>query len=136
MGNLSGLTIYVTCMPRLSNRRAPRRYRVMRIVFLTYSTSTKICDIPTGATQQRWELRICQIFKQSVMNHLVNHRMSERQQMRWSPEGAHYLLQVRTELLNVTLPARYRILYPGFHRASEYVDLVARRTPPNLRNTN
>jgi hypothetical protein len=63
------------------------------------------------------------------MNHPVNHRMSERQQMRWSPEGAHYLLQVRTELLNGTLPARYRILYPGFHQDPEYVDLVARRTP-------
>jgi hypothetical protein len=49
--------------------------------------------------------------------------------MRWSPEGAHYLLQVRTELLNGTLPARYRILYPGFHQDPEYVDLVARRTP-------
>jgi hypothetical protein len=38
------------------------------------------------------------------MNHLVNHRLSKKQQTRWSPEGAHYLLQVRAELLNGTLP--------------------------------
>jgi hypothetical protein len=28
------------------------------------------------------------------MNHLINHRMSKKQQMRWSPAGAHSLLQV------------------------------------------
>jgi hypothetical protein len=43
------------------------------------------------------------------MNHLVNHRLSKKQQMRWSPAGAHYLLQVRAELLNGTLTDAYRV---------------------------
>ena len=32
----------------------------------------------------------------------------EKQQMRWSPGGAHYLLQVRAEVLNGALLDRYR----------------------------
>jgi hypothetical protein len=37
------------------------------------------------------------------MNHLVHPGLSKNQQMRWSLEGAHNLLQVRAELLNGTL---------------------------------
>ena len=48
------------------------------------------------------------------MNDLVNHRSSKKQQMRWSPEGAHYLLQVRAELLNGTLLDGYRLANPRF----------------------
>ena len=53
------------------------------------------------------------------MNHLINHRMSKKQQMRWTPAGAHYLLQVRVELLNGTLLDRYGML--------------SLRSPPDLR---
>ena len=107
--------------------------QVLRLIaeFRGYVCSNRRCvrDFAKARAEGR---RISTAHVESVMNHLVNHRMSKRQQMRWSPEGAHYLLQVRTELLNGTLPARYRILYPGFHQAPEYVDLVARRTPPPL----
>jgi len=41
------------------------------------------------------------------MNHLVNHRMRKKQQMRWSPEGAH-LLDVRADLPNGSLTDWYR----------------------------
>jgi hypothetical protein len=55
------------------------------------------------------------------MNHLINHRMSKRQQMRWSPRGAHCLLQVRTELLNGTLLGRYRCWHQRFRGKSRYI---------------
>ena len=54
------------------------------------------------------------------MNHLVNHRLSKKQQMRWSPEGAHYLLQVRAELLNGTLTDAYRVANPRFRGPSGF----------------
>jgi hypothetical protein len=54
------------------------------------------------------------------MNDLVNHRLSKKQQMRWSPEGAHYLLQVRAELFNGTLIDGYRIANPGFRGPSGF----------------
>jgi hypothetical protein len=54
------------------------------------------------------------------MNHLVNHRLSKKQQMRWSPEGAHYLLQVRAELLNRTLLDGDRIANSRFRGPSGF----------------
>ena len=42
--------------------------------------------------------RISSASAESVMNHVVNRRMSKRQQMRWSMKGAHCLLQTRVEL--------------------------------------
>jgi hypothetical protein len=35
-------------------------------------------------------------------------RMVKKQQMRWSPRGAHLLLQIRTRILNDTLTDDYR----------------------------
>lgn len=51
---------------------------------------------------------------ESTINRLVNHRMNKRQQMSWSQTGAHYLLQVRTAMLNGRLGAILARWYPGF----------------------
>jgi len=40
--------------------------------------------------------------------------------MRWSPAGAHYLLQVRAELLNGTLTDAYRVANPRFRGPSGF----------------
>jgi hypothetical protein len=37
---------------------------------------------------------------ESTVNQLVNARMNKRRQMRWSPQGAHRVLQVRAALLD------------------------------------
>ena len=37
---------------------------------------------------------------ESTVNQLVNARMNKRRQMRWSPRGAHRLLQVRAAVLD------------------------------------
>jgi hypothetical protein len=37
---------------------------------------------------------------ESTVNHLVNARMNKRRQMRWSPRGAHHVLQVRAAVLD------------------------------------
>jgi hypothetical protein len=37
---------------------------------------------------------------ESAVNQLIDTRMSKFQQMRWSPTGAHLLLQVRAELVD------------------------------------
>jgi hypothetical protein len=38
----------------------------------------------------------------------------KKQQMRWTPRGAHLLLQVRTRVLNNDLAADFHRWYPGF----------------------
>jgi hypothetical protein len=77
-------------------------------------------SVPDFAKQRAAGHRISTAHVESVMNHLVNHRLSKKQQMRWSPAGAHYLLQVRAELLNGTLIDRYRANHPRFRRPSEF----------------
>ena len=39
--------------------------------------------------------------------------MVKKQQMQWSPSGAHYLLQARTAVLNGDLPNYFERWYPG-----------------------
>jgi hypothetical protein len=52
-------------------------------------------------------------FVESAVNQVISKRMVKKQQMRWSPRGAHLLLQIRTRILN-TLADDYRRWYPGF----------------------
>jgi len=40
--------------------------------------------------------------------------MDKKQQMRWTPRGAHLLLQVRTRVLNNDLADAFGRWYPGF----------------------
>ena len=42
---------------------------------------------------------------ESVVNSLVNARMNKRRQMRWSPEGAHRVLQVQAAVMDGRLHA-------------------------------
>lgn len=45
---------------------------------------------------------------ESAVNQVVNARMCKRQQMRWSPRGAHLLAQVRCAVINGDLASRLR----------------------------
>ena len=48
-------------------------------------------------------------FKSAMaVNELVSARMAKRRQMRWSEQGAHLLVQVRSAVLNGTLRPRER----------------------------
>ncbi len=77
-------------------------------------------SLPDFAKQRAAGHRISTAYVESVMNHLVNHRLSKKQQMRWSPAGAHYLLQVRAELLNPSLLDGYRMANPRFRGPSGF----------------
>ena len=43
---------------------------------------------------------------EAAVNQVLNHRMCKRQQMRWSPRGAHLLAQVRCAVINGDLSER------------------------------
>jgi len=53
-------------------------------------------------------------FVESTVNYVVAKRFTKRQQMQWSPEGAHLLLQMRTRVLNGELEQMFRDWHPGF----------------------
>jgi hypothetical protein len=49
---------------------------------------------------------------ESAVNQIISKRMVKKQQMRWTPRGAHLLLQVRTRVLNDQLAADFARWYP------------------------
>jgi hypothetical protein len=51
--------------------------------------------------------------------------MVKKQQMRWSPQGAHLFLQVRTRVLNDDLATDFARWHPGFTHHNGPVELVS-----------
>ena len=51
--------------------------------------------------------------------------MVKKQQMRWTPSGAHLLLQVRSRVLNDDLAEDFHRWYPGFSHTAEHTDIAA-----------
>ena len=51
--------------------------------------------------------------------------MVKKQQMRWSPRGAHLLLQVRTRVLNNDLAGDFACWYPGLTNSDQPLDASA-----------
>jgi hypothetical protein len=49
---------------------------------------------------------------ESLVNALLTKRLSKKQSMQWTPEGAHLLLQIRTRTLNGDLADSFRQWYP------------------------
>jgi hypothetical protein len=51
-------------------------------------------------------------FVESTINQLIAKRFVKKQQMRWTPRGAHLLLQVRVHVLNGEFGAAFERWYP------------------------
>jgi hypothetical protein len=54
-----------------------------------------------------------------AVNQVVSKRMVTKQQLRWTPRGAHLLLQVRTKVLDEGLTAVFPPWSPAFVAAPE-----------------
>jgi hypothetical protein len=63
--------------------------------------------------------RISTGFVESTINQLVAKRFVKRQQMGWTPRGAHLLLQVRVQALNDDLRSSFECWYPNLQRRHE-----------------
>ena len=75
--------------------------------------------IPNYGERYRCGERISTGFVESTINQVVAKRFCKRQQMQWTPHGAHLLLQTRTRVLNGELDSRFRQWYPGFRLSEE-----------------
>jgi hypothetical protein len=51
---------------------------------------------------------------EAAINQVVSKRMVKKQQMAWSPRGAHLLLQIRTRVLDEEWENTFRRWYPAF----------------------
>jgi hypothetical protein len=71
-------------------------------------------EIPNYGERYRCGEPISTATAEATVNRVISRRMVKKQQMRWSPRGAHLLLQVRTRVLNDDLAADFARWYPGF----------------------
>jgi hypothetical protein len=60
--------------------------------------------IPNYGERYRYGEAISNAFVESAVNKVVSKRMVKKQQMGWSPRGAHLLLQTRTRCSTTTSP--------------------------------
>ena len=75
---------------------------------------------PNYGERWRYGETISTAFVESTVNQVISKRMVKKQQMRWSQQGAHLLLQVRTRVLNDELREVFREWYPSFTQGDEY----------------
>lgn len=80
--------------------------------FETYIANNKDM-IPNYAERRRYGERVSTGFVESTVNTVVGKRFGKRQQMRWSKQGAHLMLQTRTRTLDGTLRSKFEQWYPG-----------------------
>lgn len=77
------------------------------------------------AQRQRCGLRVSTSLVESAVNNLVNRRMNKRQQMRWSPHGAHRLLQVRVAVINGEFEKLMKVSSPQMESGERTLALVS-----------
>jgi len=81
--------------------------------------------IPNYGERHRAGEAISTSFTESAVNQVIAKRMVKKQQMRWTPRGAHLLLQVRTRILNDDLAGDFHRWHPGFtHSPPEPAELA------------
>jgi hypothetical protein len=92
--------------------------------FRVYITSNARL-IPNYGERYRYGEAIATGFVESTVNQVVSKRFVKKQQMRWSPRGAHLLLQMRTRVLNCELRQTFQQWYPGMKNNEGEMKLAA-----------
>jgi hypothetical protein len=111
LDRLASLTIDLD----LIRKRSPSADKLATGVaeFETYIRNNKEF-IPNFGERYRHGETISTSFVESTINQVVSRRFMKKQQMHWTPEGAHLLLQTRTKVLNEELEGVFRRWYPQF----------------------
>jgi hypothetical protein len=82
-------------------------------------------SIPNYGERHRAGEAISTAFVESTVNQVISKRMVKKQQMRWTPHGAHLLLQIRTRVLNNELADDFLRWYPAFTHVADHHDSAA-----------
>jgi len=82
-------------------------------------------SIPNYGERWRQGEVISTAFAESTVNQVVSKRLVKKQQMRWTPRGAHLLLQVRTCVLNDDLEATFERWYPALRVEASAGEMAA-----------
>jgi len=92
--------------------------------FMNYATAN-LDAIPNYGDHRRHGEPIASGFVESAVNQVVSKRLVKKQQMRWTPNGAHRLLQVRARVLNQQLRGDFERWHPQLRSDSDPVRMAA-----------
>src|SRR2546429_1189465 len=81
--------------------------------------------VPNYGERYRNGEKIASGFVEPAVNQVVSKRMVKKQQMGWSPRGAHLLLQIRTQVLDEEWENTFRRWYPAFRPEGPHVKKAA-----------
>ena len=110
--------LFTLRLPTIAGKQVAVRMRRLIKELLRYLKNNQD-SLANYGRRYRSGQRISTAFIESAVNQLIDKRMSKSQQMRWSPMGAHALLQVRAELVDGRLGAAFSRWYPGFGGESQ-----------------
>ncbi len=96
---------------------ALKLYKMME-EFETYISNNEEM-IPNYGERWRYGEPISSSFVESTVNQVISKRFVKKQQMRWTPKGAHLLLQIRTQVLNQELKQKFQQWYSGLKLSQE-----------------
>ena len=105
--------LFTLRLPTIAGKKVAVRIRRLIKELLRYLKNNQDSLANYGRRYRNGE-RISTAFMESAVNQLIDKRMSKSQQMRWSPTGAHALMQVRAELVDGRLCTAFSRWYPGF----------------------
>jgi hypothetical protein len=81
--------------------------------------------IPNYGDRHHYGEAISTAFVESTINEVVSRRMVKKQQMRWSRQGAHHMLQLRTKTLNNELRDTFHRWYPEMVKPEEEASSIS-----------
>jgi hypothetical protein len=103
--------------------------KLKRLARATADLATYIADNAAALPDysERWHTgeRISTAFVESTVNLVVSRRFAKKQQMQWSKQGAHLLLQTRTKTLDGTLRDLFTTWYPAMAANDNQVPALA-----------
>ena len=102
-----------------------RQAFLARLVEFRGYLSANAAEIPNYGERRRCGEPVSSAIAESTVNQVISKRMVKKQQMRWSPRGAHLLLQLRTRVLNADLADDFTRWYPGFATPDQPAALAA-----------
>jgi hypothetical protein len=89
-----------------------RKFEALAREFGVYIASNAASLINYGERYRAGE-RISSAFVEATVNAVVSKRFAKKQQMQWTQNGAHLLMQTRTRTLDGTLRSAFERWYPG-----------------------
>ena len=99
--------------------KGSKRYKLWKYSdeFYTYIESNRYY-ITNYAERHRYGEIISTSFVEATVNEVISKRMVKKQQMRWTQEGAHRMIQVRTATQNNELRDEFCRWYPSMNNGN------------------